>query len=224
MAGNDDSTTPQPIQLDKGAGTSQNITRFVSTASEQFLAASGVCLVLASVGSFAAIIYIEFKAGGVGYRESQRWIDLVTAQSSTIVLLLIGIVCALLGLRLLTTTQNALARTIPKEDLPMIQDAVIAGKPEPIDQYVRLRSLAGWAGAFTKLGITGLPLVTVALTLVFSLIALLPVAKATDFLDLAKLTLGAFIGSFVQRNVELRKQDVGLANAGAPAAKPNLPV
>jgi hypothetical protein len=75
---------------------------------------------MASVGSFVAIIYIEFKSGGLIYKEGQRWIDLVSAQSSTVVLMAIGIVCALLGIRLLTTTQNTLARTIPKDDLPMI--------------------------------------------------------------------------------------------------------
>jgi hypothetical protein len=209
MPENNDSATPQSLQPEKGASTAVNVTSFVSTASEKFLAASGVCLVMASVGSFVAIIYIEFRSGAQNYGVGKNWLGLVSAQSSTIVLLIIGVVCALLGLRLLTTTQNALARTIPKDDLVMIQDAVIAGKAEPIDQYVRLRSLAGWAGTFTKLGITGLPLVTVVLTLIFSLIALLPVAKATEFLDLAKLTLGAFIGSFVQRNVEQRKQDIG---------------
>lgn len=65
------------------------------------------------------------------------------------------------------------------------------------------------SGMFTKLGVTGLPLTTVFLTLVFAFISLLPVAEkvSTSFLDLTKLTLGAFIGSFVQRQVELRRQD-----------------
>jgi hypothetical protein len=197
-----------------------NISLFVMTASERFLATSGVCLVMASVASFGAVIFREFRFGVV----STDWRDILGREASTLVLLLVGIVCALLGLRLLTTTQNALARTIPKDDLPMIQDAVIAGKSEPIDQYVRLRSLAGWAGTFTKLGITGLPLATVVLTLIFSFIALTPLERSKDFLDLAKLTLGAFIGSFVQRNVELRKQDTGSSTAHADSVKSDLPV
>ena len=99
-------------------------------------------------------------------------------------------------------------RTIPHEDLQLVSQAVIDGKSEPIDQYVRLRSLSGMSGNFTKLGVTGLPLTTVFLTLVFAAIALMPItpAIATQFLDLAKLTLGAFIGSFVQGRVEQRKQ------------------
>jgi hypothetical protein len=80
---------------------------------------------------------------------------------------------------------------------PLVTD----GKTESIDQYVRLSSLAKFTGTFTQLGLTGLPLATIALTLFFSLLALV---KPDDFLDLAKLTLGAFIGSFVQRQVERR--------------------
>lgn len=193
---------------------------YLATASERFLATSGVFLVGASVASFVPVIYREVRLSAA----ASDWHDILAREASTIILLIVGIVCALLGKKLLTATQNALARTIPKDDLPMIQAAVVAGKPEPIDQYVRLRSLAGWAGTFTKLGITGLPLVTVALTLVFSAVALTPLERSKDFLDLAKLTLGAFIGSFVQRNVELRKQDAASSTRNADAAKSNLPV
>jgi hypothetical protein len=95
------------------------------------------------------------------------------------------------------------------------------GKAEPVDQYVRLRSLSGMSGTFTKLGVTGLPLVTVFLTLLFSLVSLLPIARAENFLDLAKLTLGAFIGSFVQRQVEQRRQEA--AQPPGTTMKPDLP-
>ena len=122
-----------------------------------------------------------------------------------------GLYVAWLGLRLAHISQGVMQsfpRTIPHEDLQLVSQAVIDGKSEPIDQYVRLRSLSGMSGNFTKLGVTGLPLTTVFLTLVFAAIALMPItpAIATQFLDLAKLTLGAFIGSFVQGRVEQRKQ------------------
>jgi hypothetical protein len=122
-----------------------------------------------------------------------------------------------MGRSLLTTVKFSDTRTIPLEDLPLIEDAVIKGNAEPIDQYLRLRSLTGIAGNFTKLQVTGLPLTTVFLTLVFSAIALIPLADEKlpgQFLDLAKLTLGAFIGSFVQGRVEQRKQQQAL-----PASK-----
>jgi len=134
----------------------------------------------------------------------------------------IGVVTATLGKRLLTTVRLAGAQTIPDKDLPLVQQAVIEGKSEPIDQYVRLRSLSGMSGNFTKLGVTGLPLTTVFLTLVFSLISLMPTQRADNFLDLAKLTLGAFIGSFVQRQVEQRRQESAQLQ-GAPPPRPSLP-
>ena len=46
-----------------------------------------------------------------------------------------------------------------------------------------------------ELGLTGLPLATIGLTLFFSILAI----RFPAFMDLAKLTLGAFIGSFVQK-------------------------
>jgi len=140
---------------------------------------------------------------------------------------LIGVVTATLGKRLLTSVRLADARTIPYEDLPLVRQAVIDGKPEPIDQYVRLRSLSGMSGNFTKLGITGLPLTTVLLTLIFSFVSLMPTPRADSFLDLAKLTLGAFIGSFVQRQVEQRRQEGAQPGAGGaprPPSAPPLPV
>jgi len=127
----------------------------------------------------------------------------------------IGILAAWFGRKLLVTVRLTDARTIPYDDLPLVREAVIEGKAEPIDQYVRLRSLSGMSGNFTKLGITGLPLTTVLLTLIFSGVALMPLPQAKDFLDLAKLTLGAFIGSFVQRQVEQRRQVEAQAQAGA---------
>ena len=110
-------------------------------------------------------------------------------------------------LNALVSAQLASAATIPYEDLHLVRQAVIEGKPEPIDQYVRLRALSGMSGNFTKLGVTGLPLTTVFLTLVFSMVSILPVSGSSSsaFLDLAKLTLGAFIGSFVQGRVEQRR-------------------
>ena len=178
--------------------------------ADRLLLTSGYVLVLASVVCFGVIAYLKVaesfnpKISG----PLTTWLDFVQQQSGTLGLLLIAVVAATLGKRLLTTARMADARTIPYEDLPLVSQAVIDGKSEPIDQYVRLRSLSGISGNFTKLGVTGLPLTTVFLTLVFAAIALMPVTStiATQFLDLAKLTLGAFIGSFVQGRVEQRKQ------------------
>jgi len=156
---------------------------------------------------FGLIAVLEFRSPSRSQPVYGSWLALISGETTTIILIVVGILTALLGRSMLASTQEAYARTIPREDFPLVSQAVVDGKAEPIDQYVRLRSLTGWAGTFTKLGITGLPLVTVFLTLIFSAISLLPLQNSAGFLDLAKLTLGAFIGSFVQRSVEQRKQE-----------------
>jgi hypothetical protein len=83
-----------------------------------------------------------------------------------------------------------------------------------IDNYIRLSSLTGIIGAFTKLGLSGLPLATIALTITFALMALITLrsdATSKAMLDLCKLTLGAFIGSYVQKQTS-----VASAGQGSP--------
>jgi hypothetical protein len=179
--------------------------------TDRLLATCGYLLVLFSVLCFGAIgglkIYQALRP--INVIRYENFLGFLQQESPTLVLLLVGFITSSIGRRLLTTVKFSDTRTIPIDDLPLIKEAVIKGNPEPIDQYLRLRSLSGIAGSFTKLQITGLPLTTVFLTLVFSAIAMIPLSDPKmpeQFLDLAKLTLGAFIGSFVQGRVEQRKQ------------------
>lgn len=116
----------------------------------------------------------------------------------------IAVFVGLIGVSLLRSV--GLATVVPgpvlnPKEWAMLAPQVKDGKEEPITQYIRLRSLAGFTGTFTMLGLTGLPLATIGLTIFFSLLSL----KGAQFLDLAKLTLGAFIGSFVQKQVGERQ-------------------
>lgn len=175
---------------------------------DRVLMASGYAFVLVSLLCFGAIAYLKLEQslGGKLLQHSQTWIDIAERENGTISLLIIAVIAAMLGKGLLQSEQMDCATTIPYDDLELVRQAVLEGKPDPIDQYVRLRALSGMAGNFTKLGITGLPLTTVALTLIFSVISLLSVnGTSSAFLDLAKLTLGAFIGSFVQGRVDQRR-------------------
>jgi len=203
------------------ARAARKIKNLCPAYGERVLALCGYLFILASVFSFAIMGFLKVWSARYGGLRYESWLDLVSRELTTIIFLIIGIVTALLGQRLLTTVGMPYARTIPRDDLPLVEDAVKQGKPEPIDQYVRIRSLSGWAGNFTKLGITGLPLTTVFLTLIFSAVSLLPSQTAKSFLDLAKLTLGAFIGSFVQRQVEQRRQEVSQSTGMPP--RPSLP-
>jgi hypothetical protein len=180
------------------------------THESRILTLCGYAFVMVSVLCFGTIAYLKLHESitRTSLIRAESWLDLVQQEGATLSLLLIAVIAAILGKNMLNSTQIANARTIPYEDLPLVKQAVIDGKSEPIDQYVRLRALSGMSGNFTKLGVTGLPLTTVFLTLVFSAIAIFSIDKntSTSFLDLAKLTLGAFIGSFVQGRVEQRRQ------------------
>ena len=111
---------------------------------------------------------------------------------------------------------------VPPRDLPIIEEAIRLGKPEPIDQYIRLASLTGGVGLFQKIGLTGLPLTTLSLVVFFAFGAMIFDDKSDRFkafLDFTKLTLGAFIGSFVQRQVEKRGQEADIQRAIQTAAQ-----
>ncbi|MGK7881090.1 MAG: hypothetical protein AB4060_13450 [Crocosphaera sp.] len=57
-------------------------------------------------------------------------------------------------------------------------------------------------GFFTKIGIIGLPLATIILTLIFQVLAITNIdneAASNRLFDFANLTLGAFLASYVQK-------------------------
>ncbi len=107
---------------------------------------------------------------------------------------------ALAGLVLLEASNPSVPEVLPPHDRAMLEPAIKEGKEGAIDLYMRPRSMRGVSGFFQKLGLNGLPLATIFLTLIFCAMALITdEASQANFFDLAKLTLGAFIGSFVQR-------------------------
>lgn len=112
---------------------------------------------------------------------------------------------AYIGYRLTVAAGETRNPVIPPEDYALLSPLVRDGKSESIDQYVRLSSLTKFTGTFTQLGLSGLPLATIFVTLFFSFMTIF---SDEGFLDLTKLTLGAFIGSFVQRHIE-RRNDTG---------------
>ena len=115
--------------------------------------------------------------------------------------IIFGVFCGLYAIKIVLATSESAKVVIPKEDRNILEDIIRSGDEKGMDQYIRLSSLSGITGTFTKLGLTGLPLATIGLTLFFSIVSL----YQEHFLDLAKLTLGAFIGSFVQRSVSTEK-------------------
>jgi hypothetical protein len=106
-----------------------------------------------------------------------------------------SIFCAFIGTRLLRSAGVVTTEVIPARDFAILGPAVRDGNEQAITQWIRLNSLSGVTGTFTKIGLTGLPLATIVLTLLLALGGLVN----TQLFELAKLTLGAFLGSFVQQ-------------------------
>jgi uncharacterized membrane protein YbhN (UPF0104 family) len=106
------------------------------------------------------------------------------------------------------------ADVIAPWDRELLENAIKSENVNAVDLYIKLSTLRSPTGIATQLGLSGLPLLTIGMTIFFSIISL----YESGFLDLAKLTLGAFIGSFVQRSGEAIERAVG---AKAPAT--NVP-
>jgi len=141
--------------------------------------------------------------------------------------ILIALLAAVIASTFFRSAGRSTNYVIRPEDREKLWPLITEPKVDAVDQYIRLASLSGFSGAFTKVGFTGLPLATVILTLIFVVLSLL--TDNTDLMELAKLTLGAFIGSFVQRQVERgERQQPGPGGAQTPQAPlssaPRLPV
>src|ERR1700733_11730490 len=173
-----------------------------------------ICLI-----SFIGFLFLLFLPPIVGALFDRRFFVGIPMESDNVLIQLAGslfphlslffitVISAYIGYKLVVASGASPENPIPPANYRLLSPLITDGKAESIDQYVRLSSLSGFTGKFTKLGLTGLPLTTVILTLIFAAIALLPIdaEKEKSFMDLTKLTLGAFIGSFVQRQVEQRK-------------------
>jgi hypothetical protein len=132
------------------------------------------------------------------------WREIVLPNIGVILICIIGILCASFALRLFSKAGSLSSQVIRAEDRQLLEPLIKEPRKDAISEYIRLASLSGFSGTFTKLGFTGLPLATVVLTLILLAISILSNDQELrkGVFDMAKLTLGAFLGSFVQRNIE----------------------
>ena len=110
-----------------------------------------------------------------------------------------AIVCTIVGIKLLRAAGAVSQQVIPPQEFNLLAPAIRDGNEKAITEYIRLSSLSGITGTFTKVGLTGLPLATIILTITLSAFGIFN----PKFFDLAQLTLGAFIGSYVQKRSEI---------------------
>lgn len=157
---------------------------------------AGLIIIYLAVAAFGLVGFLLYDTKGI---------DRVTIYKYTpeFIICAVGVFAALLGVKLVRAGGLS-----PSDPLPVVNPhewrilsaALTKCEDDPIGQYIRLSSLTGATGFFTKLGLSGLPLATIALTLFFAIGSLVAPDEAR-FYDLTQLTLGAFIGSFVQKQV-----------------------
>jgi spore maturation protein SpmB len=120
-----------------------------------------------------------------------------------------AIICTIVGIRLLRSSGAVTTQVISPQDYQILGPAIAGGNEQAITQFIRLSSLSGMTGTFTKIGLTGLPLATIFLTILLAIMGL----ANPQFFDLAKLTLGAFLGSFVQRQSDATARSPAVRNS-----------
>jgi hypothetical protein len=171
---------------------------------KQLMGIVGYLLLAAS--SFMAVIILtdrNFRSDRVSSPPvgGSEFIWFVQNYSDKILALVLIIFFSIVGLQLLGAAGKTAPRVIPDEDRDLLEPLVREANKEAINQYVILSSLSGFTGTFQKIGFSGLPLATATLTLLFCGLSF---AKP-EFIEFAKLTLGAFIGSFVQRSSDTER-------------------
>ena len=172
-----------------------NVPESKSSSGMKSISLAGLVFIYISVAMFALVGFLSSRQALSAEHHSN-----IEDYLPDIILSVIAVFAAVLGVGLVRAA--GLAASVPNLVInPIEWDAlkqqVQDGHEDAITQYVRLQSLTGFTGTFTKLGLQGLPLATIGLTIFFSLLFL----ENKEYLDLAKLTLGAFIGSFVQKQV-----------------------
>lgn len=143
------------------------------------------------------------------------------------------------GFVLVRAARNAgepgLGNALP-DDARSLFRSIIEQSSDPIGDWTRLVGLTGGTGVFRKLELSGMPLATILMTILFCFMGVFAPAlprilgftdlqktgaadafgnASTIFLDMAKLTLGAFIGSFVTK---AKTSDADATKAGVAAA------
>jgi len=119
-----------------------------------------------------------------------------------LMMFLVAILSSALGFAMIQISGRATRLVVNPNDHEAVFEMLKSKNHDGINDYIKLSSLTGIIGVFTKLGLSGLPLATIALTVTFAVLALITLgsgATSNAMLDLCKLTLGAFIGSYVQK-------------------------
>jgi len=175
---------------------------------KRIMGISGYVMVMCSVGLLIFWSFQKYSEKGVSAQEQAtdvgRW--LLMYHTNDFLFFAGVIVIVFVGMRLLGTAGKGATVVIPDADRELLEPLIKQASPEKgVELYVLLSSLSGFTGTFPKIGFSGLPLATASLTLIFAALSIFRPDQFTQFMDLTKLTLGAFIGSFVQGGKDAAK-------------------
>ena len=138
---------------------------------QKLQAYAGLIFVVMSVLAFGAAIVFVVQVGVLdpaasGLKpEDSIFLRILENNPEATFLMFSAIVGAFLGGSLLRSALRASKHTIPNADRDLLEPLIMENNKEAINQYVRISSLSGSTGTFTKLEFTGLPLITAALGL-----------------------------------------------------------
>ena len=145
-------------------------------------------------------------------------------------LFLVAAIAGIAGFIVTRVVRNSFSADSDKVLTPAVRELLadpIRSATDPVAEFTRLSGLSGGTGIFRKLELSGMPLATILMTLAFCIFSMvLPALQkqgwtdggadlAKAFIDMAKLTLGAFIGSFVTKT---SSRDTETARVSASAA------
>ena len=219
----EDNTSPQatnkPIDDKNGINRLSTIIPTGSETVSQLLYTFGVLTILSTFGIifyiiiFSSIFDIEpFYSTDIkqellrqgGYRDDALIDHWIATLAMPVIFIIISLLAVFTGYLLLRAAGSLNKQVLPREEYPILAEALLYDKTKTIEHYIKLSSLTGVMGKFTQLGLSGLPLATILITLFFALLSIWVAdpEKGESFFDLAKLTLGAFLGSYVQRQIQ----------------------
>jgi hypothetical protein len=201
--------TLSPEQMADVIGQVSGPTQEVRDRLAQWMSAAGVLLLTAGL-LFAGIAAVRLFNTPMSWDNAPTEGEISQTVSFylpiflvPVILLFAAALASVVGYLLMRAGGAATSEFIPEKDREMVGRILLQAAPkEAMDEYVRLRSLSGISGFFTKMKLSGLPLATITLTLIFTFLAIWSEA----FFDLAKLTLGVFLGSYVQQHAGPERQ------------------
>jgi len=161
------------------------------------IAIAGFCFIAISLGCLGSILYLLIAPKQISDIDLSRHPfgpPILAAYMKQLALFATAILSVTVGFILLRISRIQ-GGVVPEQDRQLLKQILDKNPENGIEKYIELREISGSTAFLNKMHLSGLPLATIGLTILFTILGLFVPA----LFDLAKLTAGAFIGSYVQR-------------------------